>query len=110
MMDSGKHRDLPTLQIEEGTYFTRLTKKFQGREKWERPDPREVHSYIPGMVVRIVAQEGERLAAGAPILTFEAMKMENTLTMPYDGVVRKIRVKVGDVFAKDIILAEIEAP
>ena len=110
MMDSGKHRDLPTLQIEEGTYFTRLTKKFQGREKWERPDPREVHSYIPGMVVRIVAQEGERLPAGAPILTFEAMKMENTLTMPYDGVVRKIRVKVGDVFAKDIILAEIEAP
>ena len=55
MMDSGKHRDLPTLQIEEGTYFTRLT-------------------------------------------------------MPYDGVVRKILAKVGGIFAKDVILAEIEAP
>jgi len=109
-MFSVKHRDLPTLQIEEGLYCTRLTKKFQGREKWERPDPREVHSFIPGMVVRIVAQEGERLSAGAPILTFEAMKMENTLTMPGDGVVRKIFVKVGDVFAKDMILAEIEVP
>jgi biotin carboxyl carrier protein len=108
-MDSGKHRDLQSLQIEEGAYFTRLTKKFQGREVWERPDPREVHSYIPGMVVRIVAQEGDRLAVGAPILTFEAMKMENTLTMPYDGVVRKLHVKVGDVFAKDIILAEIDS-
>jgi len=109
-MFSPKQRDLPTLQIEEGTYFTRLTKKFQGREKWERPDPREVHSFIPGMVVRVVAQAGERLSAGAPILTFEAMKMENTLTMPYDGVVRKIFVKVGEVFAKDVILAEIDSP
>jgi biotin carboxyl carrier protein len=36
--------------------------------------------------------------------------MENTLTMPYDGVVRKIFVKVGEVFAKDIILAEIDGP
>ena len=107
-MDSGKHRDLPTLQIEEGTYFTRLTKKFQGREQWERPAPREVHSFIPGMVVRVVAREGERLPAGAPILTFEAMKMENTLTMPCDGIVRKILVKVGEVFAKDVILAEID--
>ena len=109
-MDSGKHRDLQSLQVEEGTYFTRLTRKFQSRHPWEVPDPREIHSYIPGMVVRIVAQEGERLPAGAPILTFEAMKMENTLTMPCEGLVRKIRVKVGDVFAKDVILAEIDIP
>jgi biotin carboxyl carrier protein len=60
------------------------------------------------MVVRIMANEGEHLPSGAPILTFESMKMENTLTMPYAGVVRKIHVKPGDVFAKDIILAEID--
>jgi len=108
-MASGKtHSDLQSLQIEEGLFLTRLTKKFQGRDKWERPDPREIHSYIPGMVVRIAGKEGEGLPSGAPILTFEAMKMENTLTMPCDGVLRKIHVKPGDFFAKDAILAEIE--
>lgn len=103
-----KPPDLPTLRIEEGEYCTRLTKKFQMRERWEPPDPRKVQSFIPGMVVRIFAHEGQKLAAGAPLLTFEAMKMENTLTMPCEGVVQRINVKVGDVFAKDIVLVSIE--
>jgi biotin carboxyl carrier protein len=103
-----KDASLESLRIEEGTFVTRLTKKFKARDKWEHPDPREVHSYIPGMVVRIMANEGERLPSGAPILTFETMKMLNTVTMPYAGIVRRIHVKPGDVFAKDIILAEID--
>jgi biotin carboxyl carrier protein len=103
-----KDTSLESLRIEEGTFVTRLTKKFKGRDKWEHPDPREVHSYIPGIVVRIAANEGEHLPLGAPILTFETMKMLNTVTMPYAGIVRKIHVKLGDVFAKDIILAEID--
>jgi biotin carboxyl carrier protein len=107
-MPTRQETGLQSLQIEEGTFVTRLTRKFKGRDKWEHPDPREVHSYIPGMVVRVVANEGERLPSGAPILTFDAMKMENTLTMPYAGIVRRIHVKPGDVFAKDIILAEID--
>ena len=107
-MPTRQETGLQSLQIEEGTFVTRLTRKFKGRDKWEHPDPREVHSYIPGMVVRVVANEGERLPSGAPILTFDAMKMENTLTMPYAGIVRRIHVKSGDVFAKDIILAEID--
>jgi biotin carboxyl carrier protein len=103
-----KPPDLPTLRIEEGEYCTRLTKKFQAREKWEPPDPRKVQSFIPGMVVRIAAHPGQRLAAGTPLLTFEAMKMENTLTMPCEGIVKHIHVKVGEVFAKDIVLVSIE--
>jgi biotin carboxyl carrier protein len=107
-MHSPKDPSLESLSIAEGTFVTRLTKKFKGRDKWEHPDPREVHSYIPGIVVRIMVKEGEHLTSGAPILTFESMKMENTLTMPYAGVVRCIHVKPGDVFAKDILLAEID--
>jgi biotin carboxyl carrier protein len=103
-----KHGELSSLKLDEGTYATQLTRKYRERDAWERPKPSEVHSYIPGMVVKIFATEGQRLSVGDSILTFEAMKMENTLTMPYDGVVTKIHVKIGDVFAKDIILAEIK--
>ena len=45
-MKPAKPEDLPSFQIEEGEYFTRLTKKFQTRGKWERPDPGKVQSYI----------------------------------------------------------------
>jgi len=62
-----------------------------------------VHSFIPGMVVRVVAQAGERLSAGAPILTFRGDESGNTLTMPYDGVVREDLRQSGEVFAKDVI-------
>ncbi len=106
---SDKHgnTEMSGLTLDEGLYTTRLTRKYRERDMWERPKPSEVHSYIPGMVVKIFATEGQRMNLGDSILTFEAMKMENTLTMPYGGVVTKIHVKIGDVFAKDIILAEI---
>ena len=107
-MDKGKYQDLQPLGTLNGDFLTRPTKKFLQREKWERPNPHEVRSFIPGMVVRIDAQEGQSLAAGAPLLIFEAMKMENTLTMPCDGLVRKVHVKVGDVVPKNAILIEID--
>lgn len=107
-MHPKKHDELSAFKVEEDAYMTRLTKKFRNRMVWEPPNASEVHSYIPGMVIRLFVQEGQRLQGGASILTFEAMKMENTFTMPCDGVVKKINVKVGEVFAKDVVLVEIE--
>lgn len=107
-MKSSKQTDLQPLGTLNGDFLTHPTRKFLQREKWERPNPNEVRSFIPGMVVHLAAEEGQTLAAGTPLLTFEAMKMENTLTMPCEGVVRKFHVKVGDVFPKNIILVEIE--
>jgi len=59
----------------------------------ERPIAECIRS-CPGMVVRSCAGPANGLSAGGPILTFEAMD-ENT-PEPYDGVVRKIFVKVGE--------------
>jgi biotin carboxyl carrier protein len=100
--------DLKTFKVDCQTYQTRLTKKFESRRVWEKPDRREVFAYIPGSVVKVMVKEGDSLAAGAALLTFEAMKMECTLTMPYDGVVKKIHVQPGDRFPKSKILVEID--
>jgi biotin carboxyl carrier protein len=100
--------ELRPFSVEEGVYLTRLTKKFRERDAWERPKPGEVLSFIPGKVLQIFANDGQRLAAGESLLTFEAMKMENTFTMPCDGVVKQVHVKVGDVFPKNRVLVEIE--
>jgi pyruvate carboxylase subunit B len=101
------HADLKTFRVDCQTYHTKLTKKFENREVWEKPDPREVYAYIPGSVVSVLVKEGDNVSAGAGLLTFEAMKMMCTLTMPYDGVVTKIHVKAGDRIRKSRVLVEI---
>jgi 3-methylcrotonyl-CoA carboxylase alpha subunit len=63
---------------------------------------------LPGIVVALLAQEGSVLEKGAPILTLEVMKMEQTLRAPCAGTLKTIRCKVGDIVQEGIELAEIE--
>ena len=63
---------------------------------------------LPGTVVALLAEEGAVLEKGAPILTLEVMKMEQTLRAPYAGKLKKIKCKVGDIVQEGVELAEIE--
>ena len=47
---------------------------------------------LPGTVVAVHVAAGQRVARGAPLITVEAMKMEHTLTAPYEGVVCANRI------------------
>jgi 3-methylcrotonyl-CoA carboxylase alpha subunit len=63
---------------------------------------------LPGTVVAILAEVGARLEKGAPILTLEVMKMEQTLRAPFAGVLKAIKCKVGDIVQEGVELAEVE--
>ncbi|MGA8900221.1 acetyl/propionyl/methylcrotonyl-CoA carboxylase subunit alpha [Bradyrhizobium sp.] len=63
---------------------------------------------LPGTVVALLAEIGAKLEKGAPILTLEVMKMEQTLRAPFAGVLKAIKCKVGDIVAEGVELAEIE--
>jgi 3-methylcrotonyl-CoA carboxylase alpha subunit len=63
---------------------------------------------LPGTVVALLAEEGAALEKGAPILTLEVMKMEQTLRAPFAGVLKQIKCKVGDIVQEGVELAEIE--
>jgi len=63
---------------------------------------------LPGTVVALLAEVGATLEKGAPILTLEVMKMEQTLRAPFAGVLKVIRCKVGDIVQEGVELAEIE--
>ncbi len=65
----------------------------------------EVISQMPGVVLRVLVQAGDRLSAGDSILVLEAMKMEVRVTAPSDGVVRSIEVEVGQQVANGQTLA-----
>ena len=64
---------------------------------------------LPGTVVALLAEVGATLEKGAPILTLEVMKMEQTLRAPYAGVLKSIKYKVGDIVGEGAELAELEA-
>jgi 3-methylcrotonyl-CoA carboxylase alpha subunit len=63
---------------------------------------------LPGTVVALLTEVGARLEKGAPILTLEVMKMEQTLRAPFAGVLKALKCKVGDIVGEGVELAEIE--
>jgi acetyl-CoA/propionyl-CoA carboxylase, biotin carboxylase, biotin carboxyl carrier protein len=55
----------------------------------------DVLAPMPGTVLRVVVETGQRVQAGEPLGVLEAMKMELTLTAPADGVVTDVDAVVG---------------
>ncbi|GGO76467.1 acetyl/propionyl/methylcrotonyl-CoA carboxylase subunit alpha [Nonomuraea cavernae] len=66
-----------------------------------------VRSPMPGTVLVVKAQQGERVGAGQPLLIVEAMKMEHTVTAPLDGLVAELRAQAGQPVDMDAVLAVI---
>ena len=56
---------------------------------------------MPGLVVSIKVKPGDAVLAGEGLITLEAMKMENELPAPHDGVVESVRVHMGDIVAQN---------
>jgi 3-methylcrotonyl-CoA carboxylase alpha subunit len=62
---------------------------------------------LPGTLVAVHVTEGQRVARGAPLVTVEAMKMEHTLTAPYDGVVARLAFGLTERVAAGAVLVEL---
>ncbi|HWZ37358.1 MAG TPA: acetyl/propionyl/methylcrotonyl-CoA carboxylase subunit alpha [Bradyrhizobium sp.] len=79
-----------------------------GGEDEEQSGEDKIVAPLPGTVVALLAEEGATLEKGAPILTLEVMKMEQTLRAPFAGVLKKIKCRVGDIVQEGVELAEVE--
>jgi 3-methylcrotonyl-CoA carboxylase alpha subunit len=79
-----------------------------GGETEEQVGEDRIVAPLPGTVVALLAEEGATLEKGAPILTLEVMKMEQTLRAPFAGVLKAIKCKVGDIVQEGVELAEVE--
>ncbi|HUM11380.1 MAG TPA: biotin/lipoyl-containing protein, partial [Myxococcaceae bacterium] len=71
----------------------------------ERGNPEHVGASMPGTVIALHTRTGERVEAGAPLLTLEAMKMETVVRAPRAGSVKELlpslrgAVQAGDLLA-----------
>jgi biotin carboxyl carrier protein len=68
----------------------------------------EIRASMPGKVVRVQTEAGEAVEKGAGVVVVEAMKMQNEMKSPRDGVVVSINVKAGDTVNAGDVLAVIE--
>lgn len=64
----------------------------------------ELKAPMPGLVLDVRISEGDTVKKGDPILVLEAMKMENIIKSPTDGVIKKINVKKGLAVEKNQVL------
>ncbi len=60
---------------------------------------------LPGTIMQIFVNVGDQVKRGDKILMYEAMKMENNFLSEVDGVVKEIKVKVGDNVLQGAVLA-----
>ena len=63
-----------------------------------------VKAPMPGRIVRVLVGVGDRVAARQPVVTVEAMKMENELRSPRDGVVTQVLVAPGAAVESGAVL------
>ncbi|MEU7585890.1 biotin carboxylase N-terminal domain-containing protein [Micromonospora sp. NPDC049230] len=63
---------------------------------------------LPGAVTRVHVEVGQRVAAGDPLLTLEAMKLEHPVLAPTDGVVAELPVPAGGQVRTGTVLAVID--
>ena len=68
----------------------------------------EIKTAMPGKVVSLLLTVGSTVEKGDGVLVVEAMKMQNELKSPKDGVIKEIRVAEGPAVSAGDILAPIE--
>ena len=64
-------------------------------------------SPMPGRVIAVLVVAGQAVARGERLLVLEAMKMEQALIAPFDGVVAELKVVEGAQVPEGTLLARI---
>jgi len=101
-----EYESFQRLVVDGTTYQTRLTRKHRQRKLFVRKDEKRIEALLPGVIQKLFVAPGKKVKRGDPLLVLEAMKMQNTLPAPHDGMIKTVAVKTGDKVAKDQLLLE----
>lgn len=103
-----------TIKINQNNYqlvvedqFDRLIKDL-GLSKVQNSQVKEIKAPMPGLVLDIIIQVGATVVKGDALVILEAMKMENIIKSPGDGIIKSIKVDQGQSVDKNQILVDFE--
>lgn len=74
------------------------------------PSDGKINAPMPGRIVKFMAEVGDEVEGGSPIIIIEAMKMENELIAPADGRVESITVEAGQAVEAGALLMTLKLP
>jgi len=63
---------------------------------------------MPGLILDIHVDKGQEVKEDEALLILEAMKMENVITSPRDGIIKSVSVSKGEAIDKGHLLIEFE--
>jgi 3-methylcrotonyl-CoA carboxylase alpha subunit len=102
--------DARVLVVHDGTQRLRLepVAAYRHAEAGAASAGDRVLAPMPGRVVVVKSQPGDRVQAGQEVLVLEAMKMELALKAPREGVVAEVRAQPGDFVEAEAVLLRLE--
>ncbi len=105
------HRDAPTLLMHYRGLALHVEDKTRAasERQGESGGDGKLRASMNGRVVAVLADVGQQVRAGQPIVTLEAMKMEHVHTAPVSGRLAAVHVSTGEQVAASRVVAEIEA-
>ncbi len=102
-----KDGDLRFIHLDGADYELRRVPEFE-EEFEETEDEGSLSSPMPGRIVKLLVKPGESIEKGQDLLVVEAMKMENKVISPFNGIVKEIYFSEGDQIDANVPLMEIE--
>jgi biotin carboxyl carrier protein len=96
------------INYEGAAYKTLFSKKFQNRKPYEIHDPRKLCAFIPGTIMKVFVKEKQKVKKGEKLVVLQAMKMNNIILAPGNGVIKKVNVKTGESVPKSHLLIELK--
>lgn len=76
--------------------------------KGDPKNPNHLSATMPGTVIKVLVEKGEKVQKGDHLVITEAMKMETTVQAPFSGVIKDIYVQNGEAIQNGDLLIELE--
>ena len=94
--------------IDDTSYETTVTKKFERRKPYAPVNPDEILCVIPGVIKKIYVHKGQRVRPKEKLFVLEAMKMENEILNTRKATIKAIHMVENQLVTKGQLLIELE--
>ena len=91
---------MPNIKQDNRTYY---------RQLYIKVEPGQIYAFIPGTIIDIFVKKGQKVKKGTPLCALHAMKMDNEICSPVDGIVQTINIKKDQVVSKNDVLIMISS-